>query len=520
MYRLVLLALVAMLFCAMMAPSLTLLNEATYPGPAITLAGELCRRTYSSIKFDQNTILRAYAFASEQLGTFHHAVEPLITSYVSICRRIFIDLMEQFPLLRSIDQHLHVQPSYENVTFHAEIGECVLTASATGLPVDFKLHVGTVFLLLATNACSVVFSVFITTAIFTPMRIVWQITKATASLVSEPKATCGEILDKLVPASLNIAKVMVIIIAFCATALVFIVSNVAMFAANHLDFGFKLKTTSPPALSVDAAPVILKTFPDPLIAELREELRQSEERLEGANRYVREVARKHAQRRGELLRDNEILENANRCQKNELRRLKMLHWSLPQPEGEQVNEVQQNSGDGQGDLERAVEKANTREKELLQQIHERDDLVLSQKKSLEELTKERDELFATTEALRTQLAEREKVCKIHKRCDSRLRDRENDFRSQKAALEAQIEGALELKENQEATFKSKEASLRRNMAREWKKLSAACKANFERRVAAEGELKTLKMQLAADNNPMMPSTPCHAVPMQGLLHSR
>lgn len=525
MSRVVLLAVVAMLLCAMAAPFFTLPNDATYFDSVITLARELCRRSHTGMKFDQYTILRASAFVTEQLRTFHHASEPLITSYISVCRRIVTDTIDQFPLLRSVDRNMLPQPSYENLTFHAEHGACVWTVSSTGLPVDFSPHVGTVFLLLATNACSIVFSVFIISAIFAPIRIAWQTIKAAACSVAEPKATCGSILEKLVPALLGIAEVMVTIIAFCVTVLVFVVSNVAMFAASSfVDVGFEVGKPASHVPGVDSAPFVSKELPDPLIAELRHQKRRLEEQLKEKNDLLHQVGMDYARERGDLLVQNEILERANKRQKDTLRDMRKQHWAidLTWSVHEQVNELLQKIKDLQRNLERTAEKGDKRERELLQQIEDRDEIIRSQRLSLKVLRMERNDLVKSNDALKAELEKREELVRSQEKCLKSLqlqineceevfkkqlkqhKQREEFVRSLKEALdilEAHIKGQEDLFRSQkgslEASFKSKVAFLKRHFTREWKKLLVASTANFEARKAAEEESKLLKMQLAA-----------------------
>ncbi|KAL1871648.1 hypothetical protein Daus18300_004648 [Diaporthe australafricana] len=520
MSRAVRLATVAMLLCAMVVPFLPLLNDVAYFDSAITLARELCRR----IKFDQSTILRASTFATEQLKTFHHAAEPLITPYISVCRRIVTETIAQSSILRSVDRYMLPQPSYENLTFHAEHGACVWTVSSTGLPVDFSLHVGTVFLLLATNACSILFSIFIISAIFVPMRIAWQTIKAVASSVAEPKATCGSILEKLVPALLGIAEVLVTIIAFCVTVLVFAVSNIAMFAASSFNVGFEVAKPAPRVPGVKLAPCVSKKFPDLLIAELRDQKRRLEVQLKEKNDLLHQVGMDYARERGDLLDQNEILESANKRQKDALREMRKQHWAidLTRSVSEQVNDLLQKIKDLQGNLERTVEKRDKREKDLFQQIADRDEIIRSQNLSLKVLRKERDELVKSNDALKAELEKREKLVRsqekslnslqlqinerdeVFKKQLKELEQREEFFRSLKEAmgiLQAHIKEQEDLfrsqKRSLEASFKSKVAFLKRHFARGRKQLLAACTANFEARKAAEEESELLKMQLAA-----------------------
>ncbi|KAK2597597.1 hypothetical protein N8I77_012374 [Diaporthe amygdali] len=478
-------------------------SNATYVTSAITLFQEFYHRSHGNINFDQLIQLRDRLLASEQVEAIHERAEALVIPYISVCRRIATDTIERFPALRSVDRYFLPRPSYENLTFHAEHGACVWTESSTGLPANFSPHVGTVFLLLATNACSIVLSVFICFTIIASFQPIGTALKAVTSLVYWPKATCQTILEKLGYALLNISQVAVTIIALCATLLVFVISNIAMLAANHLDIGFKPKKVTRLVSHVDAAPKKAKVIPDPLIEKLRLQKRRLEDELEEKIDLLYSNGMTHAAEMYQAHGENAVLEDANKAQKTVIVKLRnmLAEIGLTRPLHEQFKELQQKIKDLEEKLARTIEKGDLREKELLQRIQERDELISAQYKSLEAQSNEREELIRSHDIFEAQVKQREEIARLQKESlqslETQIKEHEEIARSQKKSirsLEAQIKEREELFESEK---KSLETSLQKKFAMKKKKLLAVSEANLEARKAAEEESKSLKMQLAA-----------------------
>ncbi|KAI7786034.1 hypothetical protein LA080_004888 [Diaporthe eres] len=466
MHWVVLFALAAMALCAVLAATAPTVDT-TYLTPefastftfVVGLSREFCRRILMSLKIDHALMARARAIAVEQLHTFHLAGKALLTPYVSVCRHIITDAIEKYPLLRLAEEYLLPQPSYENLTFHAERGACVWTKSSTGLPADFSPHTGTLFLLLATNVCTAVFCLSIGATILAPLRIVWRSTKARVSPAGKPKATWETVLEDLAPVLANLAAAGINGLALCTTGLLFCIGNIVTYAAS-LDFGLLMKRSAPQA---EPPRVFYKTLPDPRVPQLEEKARKLENEMKEKDKNFQAWHQENAATIHDLYGKNDVLEKANAAQKLILRGHMKMHGSidLTRPMYEQLMETQQQRDNIQGDYNRAVEEKIEMQNDFWKQLSDKCEDMRLLKKSLRAQKEEHAALLRSQEYLQDRASRGDEVARVQIEFQKgRIQELEKLMASQKETLEARIKELHELVTSHEATIKSLEAQLK------------------------------------------------------------
>ncbi|KKY34932.1 hypothetical protein UCDDA912_g05107 [Diaporthe ampelina] len=414
-----------------------------------------------SINFDSSLILRARVFAVAQLHTIHHTAEAFLIPYISVSRRIVANAIKEYPLLRSAEEFLLPQPSYENLTFHAERGACVWTISSTGLPADFSPHTGTLLLLLTTNVCTAIACFLVGTAIFAPLRIVWRSTNALVSLATKPNATWETVLEDFATALAHIAAAGNNLLVFYATCLVFCIGNATTYAAN-LDVGIErvLKRPEPRA---ESPLVLFRTLQDPRVPDLEEKNRRLETELEEQANIAESSRRRDAATISGLIGKNDAVEEANKAQK----RLILNAWEqmasvdMTRSVREQFNELKRNHDSLQGDHGRLAEEKKQAEKEFAQQLGERTDDIRYLKKNLRATEEENAELLRSRQSQQDQAGRSAEVSRVQIESQrQRIQELGKGIASQKETLEARIKELDELIASQNATMESLEAQLK------------------------------------------------------------
>lgn len=514
MYRVMPLALVAIALCA------TLLITTSVLTSAADLSREFLRQILTGISVGDAIMDRARVFAVEQLYTVHHAAETLLIPYISVCRHIVTDAIEEFPLLRSAEEYLLPQPSYENLTFHAERGRCVWTMSTTGLPADFSPHTGTLFLLLATNVCTAIVCLCIGGSIFAPLGIVWRITKALVRFAAKPKATGETVLEDLGTALAILAAAGINGLVFFATCLIFCSANIAMYVAS-LNIGYFMKRPAPEAKQ---PLVIYKALPDPRVPQLEEKVRILEHEMEEKDERLKNNTEYHSGVTHDLRGQNEVLVDANWNQKLVIKKHMTMHASIDLNKSMyvQLEEQKQRCDDIQGDCDRVVEEKKVMEKDLWKQLGDKTDEIRKLKQNQRAHDEERAALLRSQEYLRERATMGDEVSRLQMEFQNdRIEELQRLVSSEKETLEARVKELLatiesleaqlkerddligtekEAKQALEARFKEQEARhsseqksqkahLMKGFERERKKLVDLSRLSSEARKAAEEKLK-------------------------------
>lgn len=425
----------------------------------VDLSREFCRRILMSLNIDHALKARARAIAIEQLHTFHHEAEALLTPYISVCRHIVTDAIEKYPFLRLAEEYLLPQPTYENLTFHAERGECVWTKSSTGLPADFSPHTGTLFLLLATNICTAIFCMSIGATIVAPLRIIWRCTKARVSPAGKPQATWETLIEDLVPVLANIAAAGINGLAFCVTGLLFCIGNIVMYAAS-LDFGLLMRRAAPQA---EPPRVFYKTLPDPRVPQLEEKARKLEDEMQEKDKNNQAFHQENAATIRDLYEKNDVLEKANKAQKLILRGHMKMHGDIDLTRSmyEQLKETQQDRDNIQGDYNRAVEEKIEMQNDFWKQISDKCEDMRSLKKSLRAQKEEHAALLRSQESLQHRANRADEHSRVSIEFQKgRVQELEKLMASQTETLEARNKELHELITSHEATIKDFEAQLK------------------------------------------------------------
>lgn len=466
MYRVMPFALVALVVCAILAITTStvdttyLVSELTSAfTSAVGLSREFYRRALMSINIDNPLMVHTRAFAVYQLRTFHHAAEALLTPYISVCRHIVTDAIEEYPLLRLAEKYLLPQPSYEDLTFHAERGECVWTKSSTGLPAAFSPHTGTLFLLLATNICTAIFCLSIGTTILALLRIVWRSSKTLVRPAGKPKVTLETVLETLAPALANLFAAGINAMVFCATGLLFCIFSIVDYAA-HLDFGSLMKR---PAPQNEPRPVFYKTLPDPRVPELEEKARKLENEIEEKDKNFEAYYKEAAATIHDLYGQNEVLEEANMAQKKVLRGHMKMHGEIDLTRSMyvQLKETQQQRDAIQEDYNRTVEEKLELESDLWKQLGDKCEDIKSLKFSLRDQKEKRAELARSQEFHQERARKGDEMSRLSAEFyRGRIQELEKLMASQKETMDARIKELLELIATHEATIKSQEAQLK------------------------------------------------------------
>lgn len=466
MYRVMSLALVALVACAILAITTStvdttyLVSELTSAfASAVGLSREFYRRALMSINIDNPLMVHTRAFAVYQLRTFHRAAEALLTPYISVCRHIITDAIEEYPLLRLAEKYLLPQPSYEDLTFHAERGECVWTKSSTGLPADFSPHTGTLFLLLATNICTAIFCLSIGTTILALLRIVWRSTKTLVGPAGKHKVTLETVLENLAPALANIFAAGINAMVFCATGLLFCVFSIVDYAAN-LDYGSLMKR---PAPQDEPRPVFYRTLPDPRVPELEEKARKLENEIEEKDKNFEAYYKEAAATIHDLYGQNEVLEEANMAQKKVLRGHMKMHGEIDLTRSMyvQLKETQQQRDAIQEDYNQAIEEKMELESGFWKQLGDKCEDIKSLKFSLRDQKEKCAELARSQEFHQERARKGDEMSRLSAEFyRGRIQELEKLMASQKEAMDARIKELLELIATHEATIKSLEAQLK------------------------------------------------------------
>lgn len=425
----------------------------------VGLSREFCRRILMSLNIDHALKARARAIAIEQLHTFHHEAEALLTPYISVCRHIVTDAIEKYPFLRLAEEYLLPQPTYENLTFHAERGECVWTKSSTGLPADFSPHTGTLFLLLATNFCTAIFCLSVGATIVAPLQIIWRSTKARVSPAGKPQATWETLLEDLAPVLANIAAAGINGLAFCVTGLLFCIGNIVMYAAS-LDFGLLMRRAAPQA---EPPRVFYKTLPDPRVPQLEEKARKLEDEMQDKDKNNQACHQENAATIRDLYEKNDVLEKANKAQKLILRGHMKMHGDIDLTRSmyEQLKETQQDRDNIQGDYNRAVEEKIEMQNDFWKQISDKCEDMRLLKRSLRAQKEEHAALLRSQESLQHQANRADEHSRVSIEFQKgRIQELEKLMASQKETLEARDKELHELITSHEATIKDFEAQLK------------------------------------------------------------
>lgn len=489
---------------------------------AIGLSLEFGRRILTTVSIDHALKVRARDFAIEQIHTFHHAAKALLVPYISVCRHIVTDAIGEYPLLRLAEEYLRPQPS--------------------GLPADFNPHTDTLFLLLATNFCTAIFCLFIGAAILAPLRTIWRITKALASLADKPEATWQTFLDRLTPALAHTAAFGVNVLVFCGTGLFFCGYSIAMYAAD-LVTGYLMKRR---ASKAEPPKVFYRNLPDPRVPELEDQVCKLKSELEDKSSNWNSKFREDALTISGLMEENDKLENANMAQKLAIKKYWSMQASIDmtRPMHEQLMETRKQRDDAQGNYERIVEEKKAMETNLWTQlgkkVEEIRDLKFSHRARMEEyaalkrsqeyhqdrarkdgeasklsiefqkgrvqeleklMASEKDtldarvkELLATIESLEAQLKERDELIKTQKEAiqslEAQKKELETRHLSEQKAQKAHLMEAFE-RERSKLTNLSRLSSEARKAAEEkYKAADEARKAADEAHEAAEQARKT------------------------------
>lgn len=514
MYRVTPLVLAAIALCATLVMTTSVLTSAA------DLSREFLRQILAGISVGDAIMDRARVFAVEQLYTLHHAAETLLIPYISVCRHIVTDAIEEFPLLRSAEEYLLPQPSYENLTFHAERGRCVWTMSTTGLPADFSPHTGTLFLLLATNVCTAIVCLCIGGSIFAPLGIVWRITKALVRLAAKPKATGETVLEDLGTALATLAAAGINGLVFFATCLIFCSANIAMYVAS-LNIGYFTKRPAPEAKQ---PLVIYEALPDPRVPQLEEKVCILEREIEEKDERLKNNFEYHSGVIHDLRGQNEVLVEANQSQKLVIKGHMMMRASIDLNKSMyvQLEEQKQRCDDIQGDCDRVVEEKKVMEKDLWKTIGDQTDEIRKLKHNQRARNEEYAALLRSQEYLRERATMGDEVSRLQMEFQNgRIEELQKLVSSEKETLGARVKELLatiesleaqlkerdelistekEAKQALEARFeeqearhsseqKSQKAHLMKGFERERKKLVDLSRLSSEARKAAEEKLK-------------------------------
>lgn len=449
MLRVAPLVLAAMVLCTILA-----ITTSAYSS-TVGLSREFLRQIITGISIGDALMDRAREFAVEQLYTLHDSAETLLLPYISVCRHIVTDAIEEYDILRMAEEYLLPRPSYEDMIFHAERGACVWTMSSTGLPANFSPHTGTLFLLLATNICTAIFCLTIGATIFAPLRIVWRITKALVSFAAKPKATRETVLENLGTALATLAAAGINVFLFFATGLLFCSANIAVWAGN-LNIGFSTKR---PAPEPKEPVVFYRTLPDPRVPQLEEKVAKLESEMAEKDEIRESNRQQDATEIHKLRGENEVLEDANLRQKLVLRGHSTMHDAIDLNTSMfvQLTEERQRSNAIQGDLDRTVEDKKVMEQDLWKQIGDKTDDIRTLKQSLRACDEEKAALLASREYHQHRADMGDECSRLQIEFQKgRIQDLEKLVSSEKEALEARAKELLATIESLEAQLKERD----------------------------------------------------------------
>lgn len=465
MNRVLYLALAAIVLCAILSLTPLTINTNYLTSEitsaftsAVGLSRQFLRRALVSINVGQALTKNARDFIVEQLHTCHHGAKTLVTSWISVCRHIITDAIEEYPIIRSAEEYLVPQPSYENLTYHAERGACVWTYSSTGLPADFSPHTGTLFLLLATNVCTATLCFSLGAAIFAPLRMIWQGIRALASLVAKPEATWETFLEEITPPLAMLAAAVAHGIIFCATATLFCVGNLIVYAAD-LDIGFLKR----PAPQVEEPKVFYRTIADPRVKELEEDNRKLERELDEKTEIWHSNSMQDAKRISGLLGENEVLENANMAQKLVIKGYITMHSEidLKRPMYDQYIEEKKRCRDAQQDFNRVTEEKIALQADFWKQLDERAQEIRALKKTERSYREQNAALSRSIEFHQDRANRGDEVSRAQIECQKkRIKKLEGLEASQKQILEARVKELVDLVASHKANIESLEAQLK------------------------------------------------------------
>lgn len=402
---------------------------------AIGLSLEFGRRILTTVSIDHALKVRARDFAIEQIHTFHHAAKALLVPYISVCRHIVTDAIGEYPLLRLAEEYLRPQPS--------------------GLPADFNPHTDTLFLLLATNVCTAIFCLFIGAAILAPLRTIWRITKALASLADKPEATWQTFLDRLTPALAHTAAFGVNVLVFCGTGLFFCSYSIVMYAAD-LVTGYLMKRR---ASKAEPPKVFYRNLPDPRVPELEDQVCKLKSELEDKSSNWNSKFREDALTIRGLMEENDKLENANMAQKLAIKKYWSMQASIDmtRPMHEQLMETRKQRDDAQGNYERIVEEKKAMETNLWTQLGKKAEEIRDLKFSHRARVEEYAALKRSQEYHQDRARKDHEASKLSIEFQKgRFQELEKLMASDKESLDARIKELLATIESLEAQLKERD----------------------------------------------------------------
>lgn len=402
---------------------------------AIGLSLGFCRQILTSVNIDHALKVRARDFAVKQLQTFYHAAKGILVPYISVCRHIVTDAIGEYPLLRLAEEYLLPQPS--------------------GLPADFSPHTDTLFLLLATNVCTAIFCLFIGAAILAPLRIIWRITKALASLTDKPEATWETFLERLTPALAHTAAFGVNALVFCGTGLFFCCYTIAMYAAD-LVTEYLIKRR---ASKVEPPKVFYRNLPDPLVPELEDQVRKLKSEFDDKSENWNSKFREDSLTISGLMEENEKLENANKAQKLVIAKQWNMQASIDmtRPMHEQLMETRKQRDDAQGNYERIVEEKKAMETNLWTQLGQKAEEIRDLKFSHRARVEEYAALKRSLEYHQDRARKDDELSKLSIEFQKgRVQDLEKLMASEKETLDARVKELLTTIESLEARLKQRD----------------------------------------------------------------